>query len=382
MYDDKDVLDFVKYSRCSTNASELSEIEQRRLKGLFDDCLSAIIKEYVEEFMPAFIICDTYNKYSTVLPVRRYQNEYKYYILYDCHFVQINRLLDALYLDNNDCGHDIWKLAYELYAEDALLEKNDILVTYYGLNKVALGSFEVNFENQADLDFIVDIQERYIIGHELGHWIYKVSENKSDKNIFNISLDEEWFQFLENIKKILCEIYEEYEKKFQSEEYLKIIQEQRCLVNGNNVILEECFADAVAYAMTFAYVVLSYSNDINRKLLAGKALFLEMMNLQLLAMQHMYVSKESFEASTSIRVGFLRNYARLYFDGNEGLFDNMLEHTVVRYEERITNIMLECFSELEDRGDNIYDALSDEDGLLNLDKLMGLKDIYQNSDFI
>jgi hypothetical protein len=148
------------------------------------------------------------------------------------------------------------------------------------------------------------------------------------------------------------------------------------------VILEECFADAVAYAMTFAYVVLSYSNDINRKLLAGKALFLEMMNLQLLAMQHMYVSKESFEASTSIRVGFLRNYARLYFDGNEGLFDNMLEHTVVRYEERITNIMLECFSELEDRGDNIYDALSDEDGLLNLDKLMGLKDVYQNSDFI
>ena len=60
----------------------------------------------------------------------------------------------------------------------------------------------------------------------------------------------------------------------------------------------------------------------------------------------------------------------------------MLEHTVVRYEERITNIMLECFSELEDRGDNIYDALSDDDGLLNLDKLMGLKDVYQNSDFI
>ena len=78
----------------------------------------------------------------------------------------------------------------------------------------------------------------------------------------------------------------------------------------------------------------------------------------------------------------MRNYARLYFDGNEGLFDNMLEHTVVRYEERITNIMLECFSELEDRGDNIYDALSDDDGLLNLDKLMGLKDVYQNSDFI
>lgn len=124
------------------------------------------------------------------------------------------------------------------------------------------------------------------------------------------------------------------------------------------------------------------ADDLNRKLLAGKALFLEMMNLQLLAMQHMYVSEESFEAATSIRVGFLRNYAQLYFEGNERLFDNMLEEAVVRYEERITNIMLECFSELEDRGDNIYDALIDTDGFLDYDKLIGLTDVYQNSDLI
>lgn len=379
---DENVMKFIKCSRYSTYADELSESEQTGLKVLFDDCLSAIIKEYVEEFMPSFIICDTYNKYSTVLPVRLYQNKYKYYILYDCHLNQINRLLDALYLDNNDSAHDIWKLSYELFAEDALLEENEILVSYYGLNKVALGPFEVNVEEQVDLDFIIDIQERYIIGHELGHWIYKVSENKNVESIFNISLDADWFQFLENIKMLLCELYEEYGKKFQSEEYVELIHEQRYLVNENNGILEECFADAVAYAMIFSYVALNYSDDLNRRLLAGKALFLEMMNLQLLAMQHMYVSEKSFEAATSIRVGFLRNYARLYFEGNERLFDNMLEETVVRYEERITNIMLECFSELEDRGDNIYDALIDTDGFLDYDKLIGLTDVYQNSDLV
>ena len=106
--------------------------------------------------------------------------------------------------------------------------------------------------------------------------------------------------------------------------------------------------------------------------MALMTLFLEMMNLQLLAMQHMYVTEKSFEASTSIRIGFLRNYAGLYFEGNEKEFNKMLEKTVVRYEERITNIMLECFSELENRGDNIYDALTDIDGLLNFDKLLGL----------
>ncbi len=379
---DENVMEFVKYSRYRTYADELSETEQTRLKALFDDCVSSIIKEYVEEFMPSFIICDTYNKHSTVLPVRIYQNDYKYYILYDCHLNQINRLLDALYLDNNDSAHDIWKLSYELFAEDALLEENEILVSYYGLNKVALGPFEVNVKEQTDLDFILDIQDRYVIGHELGHWIYKVSENKNAEGTFNISLDAEWLQFLENIKMLLCDLYEEYGEKFQSEEYIELIHEQRYLVNENNGILEECFADAVAYAMTFSYVALKYSDDLKQKLLAGKALFLEMMNLQLLAMQHMYVSEESFEAATSIRVGFLRNYARLYFEGNERLFDNMLEETVVRYEERITNIILECFSELEDRGDNIYDALIDTDGLLDFDRIIGLTDVYQNSDLI
>lgn len=161
-------------------------------------------------------------------------------------------------------------------------------------------------------------------------------------------------------------------KKFKSKEYVELIREQRYLVNENNEILEECFADAIAYALTFSYVSENYPNSLNRKLLAGKALFLEMMNLQLLAMQHMYVTEKSFEASTSIRIGFLRNYAGLYFEGNEKEFNKMLEKTVVRYEERITNIMLECFSELENRGDNIYDALTDIDGLLNFDKLLGL----------
>lgn len=381
IYDDM-VIKFIEITRYSAYTNELSESEQTRLKVLFDDCLFAILKEYDEEFMPSLIICNTYNKYSMVMPVKKRENNYKYYILYDCYLNHINRLIDALYLDDNDSAHDIWKLTYELYAEDALLEGNEILVSYYGLNKVALGAFNVKVKEQIDLDFILDIQERYVFGHELGHWIYKVAKNRESASVFNISFDEEWEQFLENIRIILCELYEEYESKFKSEEYVELIREQKCLVNENNEIFQECFADAIAYAIIFSYIDKICSGDFNRRLLAGKALFLEMMNLQLLAMQHMYVSKESFEASTSIRLGFLRNYVRLYFEENEKLFDEMLEETVTRYEERITDIMLECFSELEDRGDNIYDALIDVDGLLNYNKLVGLTDVYQNSDLL
>lgn len=52
-----------------------------------------------------------------------------------------------------------------------------MLVAYCGLNKTALGPLEVNVKEQNE------IQERYIIGHELGHLIYKLSENKPPENI-------------------------------------------------------------------------------------------------------------------------------------------------------------------------------------------------------
>lgn len=372
---DKTVIKFVKSTRCSIEDDELSESEQIRLKYLFDDCISSIVKVRNKEIMPSFIICNTYNKYSVVMPVRVKKDKFKYYVLYDYHLTKINRFFDAIYLDKTDSAHDIWKLSYELFAEEALLENDKVLGMYYALNKTALGSFEANVNEQNNLDFIVKIQERYIVGHELGHWIYKMSENKSSENIFNITFDENWNKFLDDIQILLSELYEEYQKRFESKEYVEILHEQVTTVNENNEIQEECFADAIAYAMIFSYVDCNYLNDLEQKLLAGKALFLQMMNLQLLAMQKMTVSDESFEVSVSIRLTFLRNYSRLYFEGYEKCFDKMLEETVIRYEERITNLMLECFYELENRGDNIYNTLINEEDLLNMSKVLKIENL-------
>lgn len=369
---DEYVMEFVENARYIIPDEILSESEQNRLKIIFDDCMYSILKEYKKEFMPVFIICNTYNKYSTILPVRLSRNQYKYYLLYDRHLSRINGILNALYFDENDSAHDIWKLSYELFAEDSLLNNKDVLTVYYGLNKAALGSFEVNEKGQIHLEFFKEIQERYVIGHELGHWIYKISGDENAKDIIHLTFDEDWLAFLDNIKLLLCELYEEYGKRFQEKEYTELIHEQSMLVNKNDTILEECFADAVAYAMTFSYVQEKYPDDLKKRLLAAQALFLVMMNLQLLAMQQMAISEESFESSTSIRIGFLRNYAGLYFEGDEKIFETVLVNTVERYETRITNPMLECFSVLEDRADNIHAVLADTDGLLDINKIVGL----------
>lgn len=134
--------------------------------------------------------------------------------------------------------------------------------------------------------------------------------------------------------------------------------------------------------LIYNYIQVEFNNEINKKLLAGQALLLEIMNLQLLAMQHMTVSEESFESSVSIRLGFFRNYVGLYFEQVEKLFEEMIQNTVVRYENRITNLMIECFNELEKRADNIYDGLIDIDGLINMSKILGVSDTYKNSDLI
>lgn len=52
----------------------------------------------------------------------------------------------------------------------------------------------------------------------------------------------------------------------------------------------------------------------------------------------------------------------------------MLEASAIRYEERITNPMLECFAELEHRADQIYDTLTGGDGLLAPGRILGLAD--------
>ena len=239
------VLEFIRNARYSVHTNNLSETEEARLKALFDDCLSLVANHHNKALIPTFILCDTYNKYSAVLPVRFKRNEYKYYLLYDIHLNRINRLLNAIYFSDQDSGHDIWKLSYQLFAEDSLLEEDEVLLSYFGLNKAALGSFEIAENSQADLNFILDIQERYIIGHELGHWIYKVLANTDISSIANIGFCEDPYMLLTDIKELLSELYKAYEKLFEKKEYVKLIHEQKELVLKNDGILGECFADAV-----------------------------------------------------------------------------------------------------------------------------------------
>jgi len=194
-----------------------------------------------------------------------------------------------------------------------------------------------------------------------------------------INIAGNWEDLTGDIKGILCEVYEQFAKMYCDKDYVSIIEEQSNIIQESEGIVEECFADMLAYAFIFAYVAGEYPDNKDQKLLAGQALFLVMMNLQLLAMHHMTVSEETFENSTSIRIGFCRNYLQYYFEDELDLFREMVEKTVIRYEERITDLMLECFSVLKEREDNIYDALLDDDGSWKTENIFWGTDVSKSN---
>ncbi len=377
---DNMVLEFVKLSR--VDYDKISVDKENQIKKIYDEYISSILKKFSAEIIPNLIICNTFNKYSTILPVRINQKDYKYYLLYDCYLSQINRRLDLIFFTTNSSEHDIWKLSYELFAEDALLNNDTLLFAYFGLNKIGLGPFDIkDVDNELKLNFVEEVQERYILAHEIGHWIYKTSVIPSKDCDFNIKFEKDQDAFYIEIKQLLCELYRKYEDKFRAKEYFQILKEHSNIIGGNSSgIHEECFADAIAYAMVFSYINTEYPDSNNMRILAGQALFIELLNLQLLAMQHMMTSKESFEASTSIRISFFIHYAVSYFEGIEILYNNMLGETVDRYEKRITNIILECFATLEDRADNIHNGVIDIDKALDQFQILGLSDYYANRD--
>lgn len=364
------VLQFVNSLRVHIECPDVSESYVKQIELLFKKVLSYVVT--TSEHDPiSMIICQSCTKYSQIVPIQTRQERMHYYLVFDKHLSNINRLISSLYYSNEDPEHDIWKLSYELFTEEAIVAGEELFATYFGLNKIALGPFNIeNEEPGYDSDFVGLIQDLYILGHEVGHFFYDLYTDDRTSDTLNIStmLD----KMAVKVKAMLDDIYDYYKIRFKDKEYNVLIAEQEDVIQNKSRIIDECLADALSYAIIFAIVDEEYPNDSGKKIQATQAIFLELMNLQLLAMHHMTVSEESFENSTSIRLSFFRNYAAAYFEDDPASFSKILQETVVRYEERITNRMLECFSVFERRSDYLFDTITNPDGTLEFQEIIGL----------
>lgn len=351
MYNKEFIFEFIKNTRISVEPK--SDISKRRdIREKFIDIIEACVKECdCEDVYPSLIMCETYNKYSQLLNVRMWKNQkHKYYVLYDCHLEEILKRFVIITLSIDDSGHDVWKLAYELFGEEMLLNQNELFHFYYKLNETALGAYQLEIDSTWEELLIYEIQNSYVLAHEIGHWLYSISQKDNKTDYINISENVE--SVINYTKALLLDIYDSLEKQFKEKDYHLLIEEQKKIVRENDCIIEECFADAIAYSYVMAYVNTEYDTD-EARLVAVKSLFILMMTMQILAMSHMTFNKESFENSTSIRIVFLRNYLEQYYEDINGEFLQTVNEITERFENRISNIILESFAELEERVVNL-----------------------------
>ncbi len=264
-------------------------------------------------------------------------------------------------LSDEDPAHDVWKLSYELFSEEMIIKNNQLLYLYYKLNDIALGDYYISINKTKEMSLIYDVHSNYVLAHEVGHWLYCISNKGKEEEILNLS------DYVENVmnnsRELLREVYDIFERKFQDKDYSKLISEQKRIVCENDRIIEECFADAVAYSYVVQFVNSEY-RTVEERLIAVEALFILMMSMQILSMSQMTFNDDSFENSISVRITFLREYLLQYYEDISHEYFKTIEMLVERFENRITNIILESFAELENRGMNITDTIPDWQSIL------------------
>lgn len=362
MSDTNIVFEFLKRTRISVESDDFKSCEED-IKKFYSLIVDACVQDSIDEEIPTLIIGETYNKYSQLLPIRFSNKQYKHFVLYDYHLEKLLKRFVTIVLADEDPGHDVWKLAYDLFSEEMLLNEEHLLFAYFRMNGIALGDYKIISKDDSNNQLIEKVQASYILAHEVGHWLYSMAMTGKEKQVLNLSDNVQ--NVMDNCKELLIEIYEDYKTRFNDREYNVLIEEQKRIVYEDTRIIEECFADAIAYSYIVSYINAEHKT-VEARLMAVKALFIMMMSLQILSMSNLTFADESFENSVSIRLVFLRNYLSQYFEDISEEYLEVVETIVNRFEERVTNIILESFSELEDRADNIKEIIPDDDVISNV----------------
>lgn len=360
------VINWIKVSKLHSG----SHIDNsKHIQNVFNELLSTYYDIGIDINL---ICCRTLNKYSNILPVKT-NGSYSYYLVYDQYLDNLNYYFNLMYFSNIDIEHDLWKLSYELFAEEALINKQTALATYYGIGHAALGPFNILSEKKTKkIDFINAIQKRFIISHELGHCVYaRYSEIINKKSDFAQNIE-----YLYNkTYDILNLVYKQYLSDLQPPGHLEVIKKQNDIIHQNNSnIIEECFADALSYTTIFSYLSAKFKDNFQVKLDAVQAILLVLLNVEMLAIQHANFLESSYEHEISIRINFFRNYADAFFKDVDA-FDEIINQTEEIYGAKIVNPILDCFTEFGERKRNINNAFMQKNGEYDFGGIFGLPDV-------
>ena len=112
---DEFIRGFLAATRLDALGTYISEQSVQLKKMLFDEILNSVLTNINIALPLRLYLCDTYDLFSRVFPVQMKGQGAVFYLLFDQHMEIINRIFNAIYLSEDDSGHDVWRLAYELF---------------------------------------------------------------------------------------------------------------------------------------------------------------------------------------------------------------------------------------------------------------------------
>ena len=108
---DEFIRGFLAATRLDALGTYISEQSVQLKKMLFDEILNSVLTNINIALPLRLYLCDTYDLFSRVFPVQMKGQGAVFYLLFDQHMEIINRIFNAIYLSEDDSGHDVWRLA-------------------------------------------------------------------------------------------------------------------------------------------------------------------------------------------------------------------------------------------------------------------------------
>lgn len=341
---DRLILDFISSQRHEIEPV-ISYYSDKELMNKFGDILGAAMFRNAPSIR-IYISC-SYQKYSCIFPAKN-GDRTVYYMLYDKHLIECLSILNSIFLCENDAEADLWKFSYQIFSEETYIVGEKIASLYTAMNFNALEEYGCaqEFYSPNNTKWI-DVQTDYILAHELGHWLYDLEEYKEDRD-----------HALKNIQEILDDAYTNLLHICSDNDYVNLISESLEKMKSNGALIEECFCDAVAFSYIFSKAE-EIGCSAEDKLETMKALFICLLHTQILSMCNYTVSEHNnYEIANSVRFVFVRNYISCFFEEHEkAMINDCLTNCGEIYERKITSIILQVFTAIENRIGNLYENM-------------------------
>ena len=313
-----------------------------RLIEEFAEIIATIPDEALDENI-LFIPVDSFQKFSECIRIN-WRGSVQDILLYDAYLIFLCGYLNTMYLSEKEVVGDVQRFISKVLAEECMIYKKDSAALYWALDYHSRNAYSIEEELLDEgkaLSQMEQVQEWYIMAHEIGHWMFYKSTYRDSEIAKKIK---------SGVKELICDYIGQSKASVMDgkgyQEYLDACMDE---IYNENFIIEECVCDTFAYSFVFKKAI-SQKYKLENII---EAILLLYLNLEVFSMVNLTVSDfDTYDVETTIRLIFLKYYLK-EFAMTEECYQEVIQRAYFRYEERIMSQVLNFLEKADDMMENL-----------------------------